>query len=660
MSERTFVVIGVALLGACGWLPTRLKDGYCESTSDCKSGQACQLADQAVPTWHMCVCSGPACGDSGTPADGPAGPDVHADVSREIVDASIDLAIVPDVAADLAVPDAAGTCSVNSDCTDPTKAFCVADVCVGCQTAGVNACAAPTPACDLTSGKCVGCTADAQCAVDPAKGFCVLGACVGCGVTGATGCSGRTDGKTVCAAAGTSVGQCVECAADTQCTKDPAKGFCVANACTGCGTTGSTGCSARPDGKVACAVTGTSTGQCVECLNNAGCTTDPAKGFCVNNACTGCQNAGSTACAGSKPACPMTGTLAGQCVECIDNTLCTANAAKHFCVSNACAGCDKAATNPCTGTTPACAPSTTPTVGGQCVGCISNAQCSGTTPICATATNTCRKCAADTDCSGVGPGVCMTDGHCAADAETIYVGPSGTTTCSDTTGTGSSSAPVCSAQAGVTLAKSGSKPVVLIRGTLTPPSLGVTTTIAVSAPLTIVGKSSAVIAPASGADALTITSGEIYLRNLTVQGSTSPATGMGIKASPDSGSSVILHIDTCAVINNPGGGILLNGAAFDIKNTTLSGNGPGAFGGSTPWGGILAQNPPTAGPANLSLVTIQNNGFGGLSCSGAITGSGVLAAGNTNTVSQIGAACGLTTGACAVASATCGAQSAPQ
>jgi hypothetical protein len=51
-------------------------------------------------------------------------------------------------------------------------------------------------------------------------------------------------------------------------------------------------------------------------------------------------------------------------------------------------------------------------------------------------------------------------------------------------------------------------------------------------------------------------------------------------------------MDTCAVTNNPGGGILLNGAAFDIKNTTVTGNGPATFGGATAWGGILVKTFP--------------------------------------------------------------------
>jgi hypothetical protein len=242
----------------------------------------------------------------------------------------------------------------------------------------------------------------------------------------------------------------------------------------------------------------------------------------------------------------------------------------------------------------------------------------------------------------------MVDGHCATDSEAIYVGTSGTSTCSDTTGTGSSSAPECSLQAGVTLAKTGSKSVVIVRGTLAAPSIGVATTIAVSGSLTIIGKNSAVIVAASGADGIDITSGTVYLRNLTVQGATS--TGMGIKASPDTGSTVALYVNGCKIANNPGGGILLNGAAFDIENSTITGNGPGTLGVAT-WGGVLINALPASGPTTLNLVTAQNNNPVGISCSGSVTGTGVLATSNLST--QITPSCGFSS--CASASATCGA-----
>jgi len=247
----------------------------------------------------------------------------------------------------------------------------------------------------------------------------------------------------------------------------------------------------------------------------------------------------------------------------------------------------------------------------------------------------------------------MTDGHCATDGEAIYVGPVGSC---DEGNAGTALKPVCTLLTGVGLVKAGPpKTVMVVRGALAPAS----TTIAVSSPLTIVGKSSAIVSSgALGADAITITSGDITLRNLTIQGTASPKTGIGINAYPAPSSTVTLHMDTCAVKNNPGGGILLNGAAFDIKNTSVTGNGPGIFSGSVSWGGVLVQSPPTGGPTNLSLVTVQTNDGGGVTCSAGIQGSGVLSTGNTTTVNQVSPACAVT--ACTTASATCGAQSTPQ
>jgi nitrous oxidase accessory protein NosD len=245
----------------------------------------------------------------------------------------------------------------------------------------------------------------------------------------------------------------------------------------------------------------------------------------------------------------------------------------------------------------------------------------------------------------------MTDGHCATDGEAIYVGP--VSTCNESNA-GTAQAPVCSLQNGVSIAKSASKPVVIVRGSLAQ----ATPTIAVSSPLTIVGKNAAVISPSAGGDAITITSGEIYLRNLTIQGSASPKTGIGINAGTGGGNAVTLHMDTCAVTGNPGGGILLNGAAFDIKNTTVMGNGPNAV--STQWGGIFVQSLPSVGASSLDLVSIQTNDGGGLTCSAStpIQGAGVLSVGNIHTVAEISPACNITT--CTPAGTTCGAQSTPQ
>ncbi len=603
----------LCLVPAC--LPTEPKVVSCTSDTECTAIAAGLRCDQLQ---HVCTCEGtsfPGCekpGDGGLLADGPSdAPVPPADVGEppdgpaevQIPDAPEDSA-VPDTAVDTRVPDAAGTCGVDSDCPSPARSFCVAGVCTGCT---------------------------------------------------ASLCASRIDGGTsVCATSGTLAGQCVDCVADGQCTSSPGKPFCVNNTCTGCSAVL---CAGKVDGGASsvCATTGAAAGQCVECVADAQCMTNPARAFCVSNACTACTATLCAARTNGKTVCAATGSVAGQCVECVDNTGCTANPAKGFCVANACTACTSTL---CAGRTDGkttCASSGSFT--GQCVACTSNAQCTGTTPICASATDVCRACGSDTECTGIGPGVCMTDGHCAADLETVYVGTSGNTTCSDTTGTGGVSAPVCSAQNGVTIAKTGSKSVVLVRGALTPPPAGFTTTIAISAPLTIVGRAGAVLTAAAGADAITITSGDITLRNLTIQGNATPATGIGITAQPTPGSTVTLHMDTCAVTNNPGGGILLNGAAFDIQNTTVTDNGPGTSGVGASYGGIRIESLPATGPTNLSLVTIQNNKQVGLSCSALIAGAGVLASGNVGGI-DINTTCNVT--ACTPASTTCGAQSTPQ
>jgi hypothetical protein len=442
----------------------------------------------------------------------------------------------------------------------------------------------------------VQCATDAQCTASPSRAFCVANTCTGCNTTGATGCSTRSDGKTICATAtSTSAGQCVECNVDSDCT-GASTGFCVANVCVGCNAPGATGCAARTAGKTVCSTAGATAGECVECTADSQCTQNPAAAFCVANTCTGCNTAGATGCSGrtdGKTVCASTGTLAGQCVACVTSTDCTI----------------------------------------------------ATLPICTA--NVCGACTADSQCAAKlgstgNPGVCLDniDGHCASDAETVYVQNS--TDCSNTAAGGTAAAPFCAAQAGIGAAKSSGKPLVVITGTLA----ALSTTLSLTAPLTIVGKSSATLTPTTGGDGIDITSGTVYLRNLTVQGAASD--GIGINATP----GVTLHMTGCAVTDNPGGGILLNGAAFDIANTTVTGNGPGNFGGLTTWGGILVNAPPSAGPATLDLVTIQDNNAAGVSCSGAITGSGVLATGNLST--QVTPSCSFT--ACTSASTTCGAQ----
>ena len=83
------------------------------------------------------------------------------------------------------------------------------------------------------------------------------------------------------------------------------------------------------------------------------------------------------------------------------------------------------------------------------------------------------------------------------------------------------------------------------------------------------------------------------------------------------------------------GGILIDGAAFDLRNIDVSGNDVGDF-GLTKWGGILVNNP--ASPAMMRDVSITNNAQIGLVCSTTIDIDGTVIA-NNNVGGDIDSAC---------------------
>jgi len=104
------------------------------------------------------------------------------------------------------------------------------------------------------------------------------------------------------------------------------------------------------------------------------------------------------------------------------------------------------------------------------------------------------------------------------------------------------------------------------------------------------------------------------------------------------------------VDGNKKGGVLIDGAAFDLRGSTIVGNGPGDIMGF-PWGGIRIQNADGVAPATLDRLTIQNNNPVGLSCAGTVKGTGVLASANTSV--DIAPTCGITP--CSLSGPTCGA-----
>lgn len=294
----------------------------------------------------------------------------------------------------------------------------------------------------------------------------------------------------------------------------------------------------------------------------------------------------------------------------------------------------------CVGNAPLC-------LQGSCVQCLGNSDCNSdrTKPICDTTAHTCTKCSGDSQCAAKlgpagNPAICMSqiDGHCATDAETVYVkNIAGCTATFVNDQGGTSAAPYCSMDPIGLATADPAHALVVVRGTVAAGSW--TYSKGTGQPETsIIGQQMAVIA-SSTLPGFNMTSGLVYIRGIRF----TSAASEGITATGGT-----LQLDTVVVDSCQGGGILLNGAAFTISNTTVTNNGPSA---DLSWGGIRVQTLPTSGSADLHLVTLQNNKAAGLSCGGAIQGDGVLATGNA--AGDIAATCRLT--ACTVMSPICGA-----
>jgi hypothetical protein len=336
--------------------------------------------------------------------------------------------------------------------------------------------------------------------------------------------------------------------------------------------------------------------------------------MCLQGVCRKC--AGNEECGETKPVCGP----AGRCVECLDSgSHCSGN--KPLCGSAmTCLACtDDAACATRSATTPACAP------GGACVECIDDKHCTtATRPICDTQAQKCVPCTADAQCTrklGLDPGVCMSheDGRCATVAETVFVQSVGG--CSMMVGAGGTAAmPYCLAQDGITSAAAGGKPLVVMRGPMDRWSY------AGSGKVSVVGQKGAKVVGAGVG--VRVSGGELYLRGLTV--SVSGATGTGVVAE----NGAILRMNRCLVENNGAGGIVVNGAGFDIVNTIIAGNDPGETtpGSGITFGGIYLA--AAAGkPQRFVNDTVVGNKAIGLYCAGAYPVKGLLASGNS--VSQV-------------------------
>ena len=369
---------------------------------------------------------------------------------------------------------------------------------------------------------------------------------------------------------------------------------------------GSTECAAINSAAPICAASG----ACVECETGGQCGT-PGKPICEGTPgmCRAC--ASGTECMTRNLSTPVC-AASGVCVECGMSSQCDA-AAKPICdaTSNACRACggggECAARD---AKLPACATS------GKCVECLASADCKVTgKPVCDPGMNTCRACQADSECPA-DPGVCMTDGHCAASGEVIFVefNASG---CPNADG--SSAKPYCLPNDGVAALTNG-RHVIVIRGAAGDRMIVATTA---KGPIVIGRKSLAGDVgsiPAGAGSALTVFSDDVLVRDLTINGGTASGskglvttgastkltlvrvaatlgTGLGV----DAEGGATLTMDQCYVENNSVGGILVNGAKYGIQNSVIAGNG-----GTSGYGVQFTASAISAG-SQFWFNTIANN-----------------------------------------------------
>ena len=326
---------------------------------------------------------------------------------------------------------------------------------------------------------------------------------------------------------------------------------------------------------------------------------------CVNN--LGCPDS-------TKHVCQVD---AGVCVGCLQNGDCTTVGAR---------ACD--------------------TTANKCVECVVNGDCADPTkPVCDK--QACRACKADSECTGPGPGVCMfhLDGHCATDSETVYVAKVNTTGgCSDSDPTaGTSQLPFCTSQVGIDATRptvdagasidagdpsDGSasdagplavKTLVVMRG---PTPLANWTFNSPGQTVTVVGQANTMINPGAGIG-IHLSGGNLYVRGLRVTGSSSD---VGVVA--DGGE---IHLDRCTIDTNQGG-ILINGAAYDITNTIVANNMSAQTGGCGTWAGVCLVEKPQGSAGRFVNNTVVANKQVGVACDGAYPVLGSIVSGSTGGV----------------------------
>jgi hypothetical protein len=231
-------------------------------------------------------------------------------------------------------------------------------------------------------------------------------------------------------------------------------------------------------------------------------------------------------------------------------------------------------------------------VAGLCLACATSADCTDdpARPICDA--NACRACKADAECTA-GAGVCLDGGRCARIDEAVFVEFSAAG-CPGADG--SSASPYCEPNDGAA-ALTPTRTVLILRG----PMDGRLALAATNQSIVVVGRKSATsgspsVTAGPGA-AITVSAGTALVRDLAVLGGSGSmskgvvatgastvvslvrvnvdlgAVGAGLGVQADSGAE--LHMDGCVVQGNSVGGLLVNGASYDIANSVFANNGYG-------------------------------------------------------------------------------------
>lgn len=506
MKTRILVLSSLALVFGCD--KVERDAGKCNEYNSCDKDLICVNYRCVRP--DAGVDASPVSDSAGTQAetarDRPSTPDGSPDMSGEIADASglapdgpvaaVDAPV--DVIVDAPVGDASRTCGTDEDCPSNLP-LCLNSLCVQCKSN--NDCSSEADGgsedggaarggfCNLKTNLCVGCLSHADCR-DPKP---VCGddqRCVACADPAAqeNACAARNPALPACNAV---TGTCVQCFRSSDCRGQGDAGV------------GDAGRDGGPTGGV-CSTRNT----CVECTGSSDCT-DPARSFCVGNACVGCGSAGANACAGARPLCAGSGSKAGQCVE-----------------------------------------------------CTSNAQCQqATSPVCDA--NQCRGCKKDSECSAKA-GICGLDGSCPGSNAIAYVQNSSKCTSSDR-GLGTLDLPYCDLDTAISAA-SASNAIIRVTGSIVASKA---LSISRATPLLITGSSAstAIINPPPGnaEPVISIAGGEVTLRDLTITGGQESGISISAGTLHVNRCYVLNNAGTGIVVGN--------GVAFDITNTVIAGNG---------------------------------------------------------------------------------------